>query len=139
MHQILISFFVDKCNLLSQNQYGFRAKHSTYMVLLNIIDQISAEMDSKKYSIDIFLDLSKAFDTINHNILLKKLEIYGIRGIALQWFSSYLSGRTQFVSVDSIVSNAAEIKCWVPQGPVLGPLLFIIYINDIVFIWQSKG
>ena len=101
------------------------------MALLNIIDQISAEMDSEKYFIGIFLDLSKTFDTINHNILFKKLEIDGLRGIALQWFSSCLSGRTQFVSVDSVISNAAEIKCGVPQGSVLGPLLFIIYVNDI--------
>ena len=72
MHQKLKSFFVDKCNLLSQKQYDFRAKHSTCMALLNIIDQITAEMDCQKYSIGIFLDLSKAFDTIDHNILLKK-------------------------------------------------------------------
>ena len=89
-------------------------------------------MDGKQYSIGVFLDLSKAFDTIEHKIILKKLEIYGIRGIALQLFSSYLAGRTQFVSVDSGISNDAEIKYGVPQGSIIGPLLFIIYANDIV-------
>ena len=101
------------------------------MALLNIMDEISVEMNNRNYSIGIFLDLSKAFDTVDHNILLKKLEIYGIRGTALKWFSSYLSCRTQFVSIGDAISNPSNIKCDVPQGSVLEPLLFIIYINDI--------
>ena len=75
MHLTLTSFFIDKCNLICDNQYGFRAKHTTYMALLNIMDQISIEMDNRKYFIGIFLDLCKTFDTIDHNILLKKLEV----------------------------------------------------------------
>ena len=97
-----------------------------YMALLNIMDEISVEMDYRKYSIGIFLDLSKAFDTVDHNILLKKREIYGIRGTALKWFSSYLSCRTQFVSIGDAISNPLHIKCGVQQVSVLGPLLFII-------------
>ena len=95
------------------------------------MDELSVEMDNRIYSICIFLDLSKAFDTIDHNILLKKLEIYGITGTALKWFSSYLSCRTQFVSIGDAISKPSYIKCGAPQGSVLGPLLFIIYINDI--------
>ena len=102
------------------------------MTLLNIIDQISTEMDNRRYSVGIFLDLSKAFDTIDHNILLTKLEIYDIGGVALQWFASYLSDRTQLVSIAQSNSSTSLIKCGVPQGSVLGPLLFIIYIKDII-------
>ena len=101
------------------------------MALLNIMNEISVEIDNRKYSIGIFLDVSKAFDTIDHNIVLKKLEIYNIRGTALKWFSSYLSCRTQFVSIGDGFLNPSHIKCSVRQGAVLGPLLFIIYINDI--------
>ena len=86
MHFRLTSFFIDMCNLICDNQYGFRAKHTTYMALLNIMDEISVEIDNRKYYIGIFLDLYKAFDTVDHNILLKKLEIYGIRGTALNGF-----------------------------------------------------
>ena len=128
MYQRLTSFFIDKCNLLCDNQYGFRAKHTTCIALLTITDQISAQMDETKYSIGVFLDLSKAFDTINHSILLKKLDIYGVRDVALDWLSSYLFGRTQYVSIGDSNSCTSIITCDVPQGSVLGSLLFIIYI-----------
>ena len=82
MHFRLMSFFIDMCNLICENQYEFRAEHTAYMALFNIMDEISVEMDNKKYSIGIVL--SKAFDTVDHNILLKKLEIYGIRETALK-------------------------------------------------------
>ena len=89
-------------------------------------------IDDGKYTIHIFLDLSKAFDTINHDILLKKLEVYGIRGIPLAWLASYLSNRTHCVSIDDCMSEYKLISCGMPQGLILGLLLFLFYINDIV-------
>ena len=126
--------FIDQQKILCANQYGFREKHSTYLALLNIIDYITEQLDSKAFTIGIFIDLSKAFDTIDHTILLKKLDNYGIRGIALDWFKSYLSNRMQSVEISGQVSSLKAITCGVPQGSILGPLLFILYINDIVRI-----
>ena len=95
-----------------------------------ITDKIQRAIESKLYSCGIFLDFSKAFDTVDHNILLDKLEHYGIRGLPNEWFRSYLTKRQQFISVNNSDSDPVQITCGVPQGSVLGPVLFLIYIND---------
>ena len=122
--------FFDKYSILSDCQYGFRAHHSTTHAIIKLIDKITTGLDMSLDTIGIFLDLSKAFDTVDHEILLSKLEYYGIRGVALDWFKSYLSNRHQFVSINGIHSTYDKISCGVPQGSILGPLLFSVYIND---------
>ena len=123
--------FLNENNLIYDLQYGFRKKFSTNHALISIVEQIRVNLDKKKYTCGVFVDLEKAFDTVNHKILLTKLNHYGINGISNSWLTSYLSDRTQSVSLDGEKSDILKISCGVPQGSILGPLLFLIYINDM--------
>jgi len=128
IHNRLLNFLNDR---LSQNQYGFRKNYSTAYALIQLYDKISSAFDDKKVTLGLFIDLSKAFDTVNHEILLDKLQHYGVCGIALEWFRSYLSCQKQFVQYNSWNSSLLHITCGVPQGSILGPLVFLVYINDL--------
>ena len=129
--------FIDKYKLLTDSQYGFRTNRSTALALTELTEEITNATDNKKFVIGTFIDLKKAFDTINHNILITKLEQYGIRGVVLNWVRSYLERRQQFVMMDGSKSECLDIVCGVPQGSVLGPMLFNMYINDICNVSKS--
>ena len=130
LHDQLIAYFT-KNDLLYGSQYGFRKGHSTELAAAELIDRIMNNLDSRDSYISIFADLSKAFDCINHDILLSKLAHYGLEKKSVALMNSYLSDRYQFVKFDNITSESTSIDIGVPQGSILGPLLFTIYINDI--------
>ena len=106
--------FVTKYKILNDNQYGFREQRSTYVALLQLLNNVTNELDNNHYSVRVFLDLSKAFDTINHGILIDKLQCYSIRGVAANWIHNYLSNRYQYVCINGVNSEILPIICGVP-------------------------
>ena len=125
------SLFIEKHTILYLQQYGFRKKHSTALALIDLTDKIREILDKKHYALGIYLDLEKAFDTVNHKILLTKMEAYGFREHINDFIKSYLTNRQQFTVINGRHSSLQRIDTGVPQGSVLGPLFFLLYINDI--------
>src|SRR6218665_2411048 len=126
-----LSDYIERHAILTDAQYGFRHDLPTYMALIDMQMNVSESMNQSKFSLGVFFYISKAFDTVNHDLLIRKLEILGIRGIVKAWFIDYLKNRIQYVYYKGSASPHKIISCGVPQGSILGPLLFLIYINDL--------
>ena len=124
-----LQHFLNTNNILSNSQYGFRVHMSTVHAALELTESIYNYIDSKQHCAVVFIDIKKAFDTVNHRLLVDKF--YGVRGIANTWLENYLMNRKQYVVVDNQASSMQVIKCGVPQGSVIGPVLFLLFINDL--------
>ena len=133
-----ITAFLEKHSLLLPTQFGFRRNHSTTHALLDVVTSCYDNINDTNYTALLFLGLKKAFDTVKHEILIHKLEHYGICGVALDLFSSFLTNRFEYVSLHNSLSSKKLNTYGVPQGSVLGPLLFTIYINNISSITSTS-
>jgi len=134
---IQLTNHLDRNNILYEHQYGFQRNKSTEQNLIHAINFISNSLNENKFCIGVFFDLKKAFDVCSYEILIMKLEKMGVRGIALKWFKSYLSDRTQFVDIDGNFSSEKDILTCILQGSILGPILFLCYINDLYHVSQA--
>ena len=130
MYKRLYSFLTIN-NILYDKQFGFKSGHSTNHAIIHLVHEIFKAFDENKFTLGVFIDLSKAFDTVDHNILLHKLKNYGVVNNNLLWFKIYLTNRKQYISFNDSKTDLATISCGVPQGSILGPLLFLIYLNDL--------
>ena len=127
---------LNQYSLLNDCQYGFRPHYSCDLAVIDLQDRLMTKINNGLHTFGIFLDLSKAFDLINHEILLYKLSRFGIRGIPLQWFRSYLTKRTQCTSYNNHTSTFFNITSGIPQGSILGPLIFPLHINDLCNVYN---
>ena len=137
MYDQLEKYLKDE-SLLYEFQSGFRPSFSTDTCLIHLSDYIRKEWDKGNYTGMVVLDLQKAFDTVNHTILLGKLRAVGLAESSIKWFDSYVTGRNQVVDIDGVHSEPREVTCGVPQGSILGPLLFLVYVNDMVSAVNCK-
>ena len=133
LYCIRLTKYLQEKQIFNDTQYGFQKNRSTILAIIDLHETVTEALKIGDCILIVSLDLSKAFDTFDHNILLNKLSCYGVIGVANDWLRSYLRGRMQTTSLhgDSIMSDISEISCGVPQGSILGPILFILYLNDI--------
>ena len=136
MHSRLVDF-LEMTDIFYVKQYGFRRKRSTIHAILDLVGHVTSAHEEGKLTGAIFLDLSKAFDTLQHNIFYDKLEYYGIRGIALDWIKSYLLKRQHVVSINNTISDTSNIEMGCPQGSIVGPLFYIMFVNCIGNVSQT--